>query len=59
MWVRPSRWWRSLSTACRVDPLSRRRALRFARVKPYRDDKTADEADTIGAVRELLPPGQA
>ena len=25
----------------------------------YRDDKTADEADTIGAVRELLPPGQA
>ncbi|GAA3651570.1 ATP-dependent DNA ligase [Nocardioides ginsengisoli] len=30
-------------------------ALRFARVVRYRDDKTADEADTIDAVRELLP----
>ena len=30
-------------------------ALRFARVKRYRDDKTADRADTIAAVRELLP----
>jgi DNA ligase-1 len=29
-------------------------ALRFARVVRYRDDKTADEADTIDAVRELL-----
>ncbi|MFD4992263.1 ATP-dependent DNA ligase [Cellulosimicrobium cellulans] len=28
-------------------------ALRFARVLRYRDDKTADEADTIGAVRAL------
>jgi DNA ligase-1 len=27
-------------------------ALRFARVVRYRDDKTADEADTIAAVRE-------
>jgi len=27
--------------------------LRFARVKGYRDDKTADEADTIDAVRAL------
>jgi DNA ligase-1 len=30
-------------------------ALRFARVKRYRDDKTAADADTIDAVRELLP----
>ncbi len=28
-------------------------ALRFARVLRYRDDKTAEEADTIGAVRQL------
>jgi DNA ligase-1 len=28
-------------------------ALRFARVVRYRDDKTADEADTIDTVREL------
>ncbi|MGI8577745.1 MAG: ATP-dependent DNA ligase [Nocardioidaceae bacterium] len=28
-------------------------ALRFARVLRYRDDKTADEADTIDTVREL------
>jgi DNA ligase 1 len=28
-------------------------ALRFARVLRYRDDKTADEADTIEAVRAL------
>ena len=30
-------------------------ALRFARVKQYRPDKTAQEADTIDAVRSLLP----
>ena len=30
-------------------------ALRFARVKRYRDDKSADAADTIEAVRDLLP----
>jgi DNA ligase 1 len=30
-------------------------ALRFARVRRYRDDKGADEADTIDAVRALLP----
>src|SRR5947199_9228143 len=30
-------------------------ALRFARVKRYRDDKSAAEADTIDAVRALLP----
>lgn len=30
-------------------------ALRFARVKRYRDDKTAAEAETIEAVRALLP----
>jgi len=30
-------------------------ALRFARVKRYRDDKTAAEADTLEAVRRFLP----
>jgi DNA ligase-1 len=30
--------------------------LRFARVKGYRPDKRADEADTIDAVRAFLPP---
>lgn len=30
-------------------------ALRFARVVRYRDDKTADEADTMETVRSLLP----
>jgi DNA ligase-1 len=30
-------------------------ALRFARVRRYRDDKSADEDDTIDAVRALLP----
>jgi DNA ligase-1 len=30
-------------------------ALRFARVKRYREDKTPAEADTIDAVRALLP----
>jgi DNA ligase-1 len=29
-------------------------ALRFARVKRYRDDKTADEADTIETVQKML-----
>ena len=35
-------------------------ALRFARVKGYREDKSPDEADTIDDVRALLPggPGQ-
>ena len=32
-------------------------ALRFARVKGYRPDKRADEADTIQALRALLPGG--
>lgn len=32
-------------------------ALRFARVLRYRDDKSADEADTLAAVRAFLPPG--
>jgi DNA ligase-1 len=31
--------------------------LRFARVKGYRPDKSAAEADTIGAVRAFLPDG--
>ncbi|MEP6550811.1 MAG: ATP-dependent DNA ligase, partial [Gemmatimonadales bacterium] len=30
-------------------------ALRFARVKGYRPDKTAGAADTIDTVREFLP----
>ena len=30
-------------------------ALRFARVKRYRDDKTADQADTVETVRRLMP----
>jgi DNA ligase-1 len=30
-------------------------ALRFARVKRYRPDKTADEADVIADLRRLLP----
>jgi DNA ligase-1 len=30
-------------------------ALRFARVKRYREDKTAVEADTITTVRAMLP----
>ena len=29
-------------------------ALRFARVVRYRDDKTADDADTIDTVRSLV-----
>jgi DNA ligase-1 len=32
-------------------------ALRFARVKAYRPDKSAAEADTIDAVRAFLPDG--
>ncbi len=32
-------------------------ALRFARVVRYRDDKSAAEADTLDAVRSLLPAG--
>ena len=32
-------------------------ALRFARVLRYRDDKSAAEADTLDAVRALLPAG--
>ncbi len=33
-------------------------ALRFARVKRYRDDKTAAEADTIGTVRAIFAAGR-
>jgi DNA ligase-1 len=32
-------------------------ALRFARVKRYRPDKSAAEADTVDALRALLPAG--
>jgi DNA ligase-1 len=34
-------------------------ALRFARVRRYRDDKAPSEADTIGTVRSLLSPSTA
>jgi len=34
-------------------------ALRFARVKRYRDDKAASEADTLATVRELFDAGRA
>ena len=34
-------------------------ALRFARVLRYRDDKTADEADTVDTVRALHRPDPA
>jgi DNA ligase-1 len=33
-------------------------ALRFARVKRYREDKTAAEADTVDAVRALFDGGR-
>jgi DNA ligase 1 len=34
-------------------------ALRFARVKRYRPDKSAAEADTIDDLRDLLRPSTA
>ena len=34
-------------------------ALRFARVVRYREDKGPHDTDTIGAVRALLPGGEA
>jgi DNA ligase-1 len=34
-------------------------ALRFARVRRYRDDKIPEDADTIDAVRALLPVGKS
>jgi DNA ligase-1 len=37
-----------------ADPLPAGLALRFARVKRYRPDKTAAEADTIDTVREIF-----
>ena len=33
-------------------------ALRFARVKRYREDKTAAEADTIETVRQIFAAGR-
>jgi DNA ligase-1 len=33
-------------------------ALRFARVLRYRDDKSADEADTLATVRAFLGPSE-
>ena len=50
----PSWWSRSRSTTCRTSPqYPGGLALRFARVKGYRPDKRADEADTIETVRAL------
>jgi DNA ligase-1 len=34
-------------------------ALRFARVKRYRDDKSAAEADTIDTVRKIFAAGRS
>jgi DNA ligase-1 len=34
-------------------------ALRFARIKRYRPDKRAADADTIAQVRALAPPPQS
>ncbi|HET9225875.1 MAG TPA: ATP-dependent DNA ligase, partial [Thermoanaerobaculia bacterium] len=33
-------------------------ALRFARVKRYREDKTAAEADTVQTVRKIFEAGR-
>jgi DNA ligase-1 len=58
VWVRPE-----LVVEVAVDgvQVSRRYpggvALRFARIKGYRPDKAAADADGIDAVRSLLPPG--
>ncbi len=52
----PSWWSRSRSTACTprsATPAGSR--LRFARVKRYRPDKDAAEADTLDDLRALLP----
>ena len=54
----PSRSSRSPSTACSTSTrYPGGVALRFARVLRYRDDKTADEADTIETVQALAPGG--
>ena len=48
VYVRPELWSRSRSTTCRRSPqYPGGLALRFARVKGYRPDKAAAEADTI------------
>ena len=50
----PSRWSRSPSTGCRRSTrYPGGVALRFARVLRYRDDKTAEEADTLETVLSL------
>ena len=50
----PSWWWRWPSTTCRpARSIPAGVALRFARVKRYRPDKQASEADTIEAVKAL------
>ena len=56
--VRAARSWssRSRSTACRCRrAIPGGVALRFARVRGYRPDKSPADADTIDAVRALLP----
>ena len=49
----PSSSSRSRSTACSVARYPSGVALRFARVKRYREDKPAAEADTLATVRAL------
>lgn len=59
MIVVPSRQQKQLLIEIAFDGLQRSSrypgglALRFARVLRYRDDKTADEADTIDTAREF------
>ena len=55
----PSSSSRSPSTACRrARTIRAAMALRFARVKGYRPDKRADEADTIETVRAIHAPAE-
>jgi len=60
VWVRPQQVVEiALDGAQRSSRYPGGAALRFARLVRYRDDKTPAEADTIDAVRALLPPGPA
>lgn len=56
VWVRPTQVVEiALDGAQRSSRYPGGVALRFARVRRYRDDKTAEQADTLDAVRALLP----
>jgi DNA ligase-1 len=48
-------WWRSPSTTCRRARSTRRRGPALRRLRRYRPDKRAEDADSIAAVRALLP----